>query len=119
MTVAKDRTDEEIIAQIKKILEDYVKPAVDSHGGVIDFVSYKDGHLQLILGGACSGCASSTITLKMGVENMVKHYVPEVHTISADDDPNSTVDPYYRMDPFMENFDQYESWNSDESTKKE
>ena len=42
MAVAEDRTDEEIIAQIKKILEDYVKPAVDSHGGVIDFVSYKD-----------------------------------------------------------------------------
>ena len=55
MAIAEDRTDEEIIAQIKKILEDYVKPAVDSHGGVIDFVSYKDGHLQLILGGACSG----------------------------------------------------------------
>ena len=54
----------------------------------------------------------------MGVENMVKHYVPEVHTITADDDPNSTVDPYYAMDPFMENFDQYESWNSDESTEK-
>ena len=47
------RTDEEIIEQIKKILEEYVKPAVDSHGGVIDFVSYEDGHLQLILGGAC------------------------------------------------------------------
>lgn len=119
MAVAKDRTDEEIINQIKGIIEEYVKPAVASHGGVIDFVSYKDGHLSLILGGACSGCASSTITLKMGVENMVKHYVPEVHTISAEDDPNSTVDPYYRMDPFMENFDQYESWNTDESTKKE
>ena len=61
----------------------------------IDFVAYKDGHLDLILGGACSGCASSTITLKMGVENMLKHYVPEVKTISAEDDPNSTVDPYY------------------------
>jgi|TARA_B100000214_G_scaffold228943_1_gene166855 Fe-S cluster biogenesis protein NfuA len=119
MAVAKDRTDEEIINQIKGIIEEYVKPAVASHGGVIDFVSYKDGHLSLILGGACSGCASSTITLKMGVENMVKHYVPEVHTITAEDDPNSTVDPYYAMDPFMENFDQYESWNADEPNKKE
>ena len=70
-------------------------------------VKYEDGHLDLILGGACSGCASSTITLKMGVENMVKHYVPEVKTISAADDPNSTVDPYYMQDPFMEDFGMY------------
>ena len=44
----------------------------------------------------------------MGVENMVKHYVPEVKSISAADDPNSTVDPYYMQDPFMENFDMYD-----------
>ncbi len=110
---------EETINQIKKVLDTYVKPAVDSHGGVIEYVDYKDGHLRLMLGGACSGCASSTITLKMGVENMVKHYVPEVHTITAEDDPNSMVDPYYARDPFMENFDQYESWNDDEPTKND
>ena len=103
-----DRNKEEIIEHIKHILETNVKPAVSSHGGVIDFVSYNDGHLKLILGGACSGCASSTITLKMGVENMLKHYVPEVHTITAEDDPNSTVDPYYAMDPFMDRWDEYE-----------
>ena len=119
MTIAKERTNEEIIEQIKHIIEQYVKPAVASHGGVIDFVSYDKGHLQLILGGACSGCASSTITLKMGVENMVKHYVPEVNTITAEDDPNSTVDPYYSMDPFMDRWDEYESGNLDEPTKKD
>jgi len=113
-----DRTDEEIIEQIKHIIETNVKPAVASHGGVIDFVSYKDGHLDLILGGACSGCASSTITLKMGVENMVKHYVPEVKTISAEDDPNSTVDPYYTMDPFMERWDEYEELVDDTDKRK-
>ena len=89
-----DRTDEEIIEQIKHIIETNVKPAVASHGGVIDFVSYKDGHLDLILGGACSGCASSTITLKMGVENMLKHYVPEVNAVDGMDDPNFN-NPYY------------------------
>ena len=89
------RSNEEIITQIKKLIEDNIKPAVAQHGGVIDFVDYEDGHLKVILGGACSGCSSSTITLKLGVENMVKHYVPEVHTITAEDDPNSTVDPYY------------------------
>ena len=89
------RSNEEIITQIKKLIEANIKPAVAQHGGVIDFVDYEDGHLKVILGGACSGCSSSTITLKLGVENMVKHYVPEVHTITAEDDPNSTVDPYY------------------------
>jgi len=109
-----ERSNEEIITQIKKILEEYVTPAVASHGGVIDFVDYKEGHLRLILGGACSGCASSTITLKMGVENMVKHYVPEVHTITAEDDPNSTVDPFYMSDPFMDRWDEYEIEDTDE-----
>jgi Fe-S cluster biogenesis protein NfuA len=100
-----ERSNEEIITQIKAIIETNVKPAVASHGGVIDFVSYDDGHLSLILGGACSGCASSTITLKLGVENMVKHFVPEVKTITAEDDPNSTVDPYFMSDPFMDRWD--------------
>ena len=108
-----ERSNEEIIKQIKDIIETNVKPAVASHGGVIDFVSYDDGHLSLILGGACSGCASSTITLKLGVENMVKHFVPEVKTITAEDDPNSTVDPYYMSDPFMDRWDEYE--DTDES----
>jgi len=103
-----ERSKEEIVEQIKHIIETNVKPAVASHGGVIDFVDYDEGHLKLILGGACSGCASSTITLKMGVENMVKHYVPEVTMITAEDDPNSTVDPYYMSDPFMERWDEYD-----------
>jgi Fe-S cluster biogenesis protein NfuA len=106
-----ERSNEEIITQIKAIIETNVKPAVASHGGVIDFVSYDDGHLSLILGGACSGCASSTITLKLGVENMVKHFVPEVKTITAEDDPNSTVDPYFMSDPFMDRWDKYEDTN--------
>ena len=110
-----ERSNEEIITQIKAIIETNVKPAVASHGGVIDFVSYDDGHLSLILGGACSGCASSTITLKLGVENMVKHFVPEVKTITAEDDPNSTVDPYFMSDPFMARWDDYEYEDTDES----
>ena len=89
------RSKEEIVEQIKELIESNVKPAVASHGGVIDFIDFDEGHLKLILGGACSGCASSTITLKLGVENMIKHYVPEVTLVTAEDDPNSTVDPYY------------------------
>ena len=95
-----DRTTEEIISQIKELIETQVKPAVAGHGGVIEFVSYDDGDLLLELGGACSGCAGSVMTLKMGVENMLKHFVPEIKTVEAMDDPFSTVNPYY-TDPRM------------------
>ena len=97
-----DRTNEEIISQIKELIETQVKPGVAGHGGNIEFVSYDKGHLLLELGGACSGCAGSTMTLKMGVENMLKHFVPEIQTVEAMDDPFSTVNPYY-TDPFMFN----------------
>lgn len=99
-----DRTDEEIIEQIKGLLESHVKPAVAQHGGNIEFLEYKNGDLLLELGGACSGCAGSTMTLKMGVEGMIKHYVPEVKTVEAMDDPFSNVDPFY-SDPFFDNWD--------------
>lgn len=102
------RTDEEIIEQIKELIETNVKPAVANHGGNIEFLNYDDGHLLLELGGACSGCAGSTMTLKMGVENMIKHYVPEVLSVEAQDDPFSTVDPFY-TDPFM-----FDNWDDDE-----
>jgi|TARA_B100001093_G_scaffold394186_1_gene380897 Fe-S cluster biogenesis protein NfuA len=109
------RNDEEIIEQIKKLIETHVKPSVATHGGNIEFLQYDNGKLLLELGGACSGCAGSTMTLKMGVENMIKHYVPEVHTVDAQDDPFSNVDPYYMHDPFMENFDMYEDDNESDT----
>lgn len=105
------RSKEEIVEQIKELIESNVKPAVANHGGVIDFIDFDDGHLKLILGGACSGCASSTITLKLGVENMIKHYVPEVTLVTAEDDPNSTVDPYYMSDPFYDRWDENDTTN--------
>jgi Fe-S cluster biogenesis protein NfuA len=89
------RTDEEIIQAVKELIETRIQPAVSSHGGIINFVSYKDAHLLLELSGACAGCAGSTATLKHGVENMVKHYIPEVETVDATHDANSGVDPYY------------------------
>ena len=95
------RTNDEIITEIKSILESHVKPVVDQQGGVINFVSYDQGTLLLELGGACSGCAGSTMTLKMGVENMLKHYVPEVEQVDSIDDPYSTVNPYYTQ-PFFD-----------------
>lgn len=96
--MSNQRSDDEIIEQIKELIETHVKPGVASHGGNIEFLNYSDGHLLLELGGACSGCAGSTMTLKMGVEQMIKHYVPEVQTVEAQDDPFSTVNPYYSDD---------------------
>ena len=78
MAVAKDRTDEEIINQIKGIIEEYVKPAVASDGGNIIFDSYDNSNkiVKVLLQGACSGCPSSTYTLKNGIENILKDMLP-------------------------------------------
>lgn len=77
-------TDEqEIVDQIKELLETRVRPAVAQDGGDIIFHSYKDGIVHLEMHGACSGCPSSTATLKSGIENMLKHYVPEVIAVEA------------------------------------
>jgi len=93
------RTNEEIIQIIHDLIETRIQPAVSSHGGKINFVSYDDGKLVLELSGACAGCAGSTATLKYGVENMVKHYVSEVTEVDAIHDENSGVEPYYKEAP--------------------
>lgn len=89
------RTDDVVIAQIKELIEEQVKPAVAGHGGVIEYLSFNDGLLMVELGGACSGCSSSTVTLKLGVEQMIMHYVPEVLSVEATDGV-SDVEPYYQ-----------------------
>ena len=67
--------------EIINLLETKVKPVVASHGGDITFHSFKNGVVSLELKGSCSGCPSSTATLKMGIENMLKHYIPEVKEV--------------------------------------
>jgi Fe-S cluster biogenesis protein NfuA len=71
------RSDKEVIELIKDLIESRIQPAVSSHG-------------------ACSGCAGSTMTLKYGIENIVKHYLPEVTSVEAIHDENSSVEPYYK-----------------------
>ena len=78
-----DPADCDIIDQIKELLETRVRPAVAQDGGDIVYRGYKDGKLFLEMQGACSGCPSSSVTLKRGVESLIKHYVPEVETIEA------------------------------------
>jgi len=89
------RTNDEIIKDIEKILEENIQPQVQMHGGHVSLQSYKDGIATMFLTGACSGCAMSSATLKMGIENMLKYYVPEVQSVDGVEDPNSQVDPYY------------------------
>jgi len=78
-----DPADAEIIDQIKDLLETRVRPAVAQDGGDIVYKGYKDGRLYLGMQGACQGCPSSLITLKRGIESLVRHYVPEVESVEA------------------------------------
>jgi Fe-S cluster biogenesis protein NfuA len=73
--------DSEIVKQIKELIEIKVRPAVAMDGGDIIFYSFEDGVVKLQLKGSCSGCPSSTVTLKNGIENMLKHYIPEVESV--------------------------------------
>ena len=70
--------DSDIVKQIKELLDTRVRPAVAMDGGDIVYQKFEEGIVYLHMQGACSGCPSSTATLKMGIENMLKHYVPEV-----------------------------------------
>lgn len=76
--------DDDVVKRIKELLENYVKPAVEMDGGAIQFRSYDDGVVSLMLQGSCSGCPSSMITLKSGIEGMMKRMIPEVKEVVAE-----------------------------------
>ena len=76
--------DDDVVKRIKELLENYVKPAVEMDGGAIQFKSYEDGKVNLMLQGSCSGCPSSMITLKAGIEGMMKRMIPEVQEVVAE-----------------------------------
>ena len=78
-----DPADAEIVEQIKDLIETRVRPAVANDGGDIRYRGFRDGIVYLAMHGACSGCPSSTATLKQGIEGLLKHYVPEVHEVRA------------------------------------
>ena len=73
--------DDELVKQIKHLLDTRVRPAVAMDGGDIVFHDFDDGIVTLSMQGACAGCPSSTATLKMGIENMLRHYIPEVKEV--------------------------------------
>jgi Fe-S cluster biogenesis protein NfuA len=82
-TFGEDPADAEIVAQIRDLIETRVRPAVAQDGGDIVYRGFRDGTVFLALHGACSGCPSSTMTLKNGIEGLLKHYVPEVEAVEA------------------------------------
>lgn len=90
VTTLNDQTigtaNSEIEDKIKSMLEEYVKPAVEQDGGAIFFKSFKDGVVTLSLKGSCSGCPSSALTLKSGIENLLKRMIPGVTEVIADAD---------------------------------
>ena len=85
-TNAISEDDSDVDIRIKGALDKYVKPAVEMDGGNISFVKFEDGKLTLQLQGSCSGCPSSTVTLKQGIENLLKRFVPEVQEVVAENE---------------------------------
>lgn len=79
--ITKDYTDFE--KRISEILDEYIKPAVESDGGAIELDSFEDGVVKVVLKGSCSGCPSSTATLKGGIESLLKNMLPEVKEVEA------------------------------------
>ena len=82
-TIDDDPEDADIVAQIHELLETRIRPAVANDGGDIVYRGYRDGIVHLQMQGACSGCPSSTATLKHGIEGLLKHYIPEVTEVRA------------------------------------
>lgn len=76
--------DTDIEVKIKGILDEYIRPAVEMDGGAISFHSFNEGKVKVTLQGSCSGCPSSTVTLKAGIENLLKRMVPEVTEVEAE-----------------------------------
>jgi Fe-S cluster biogenesis protein NfuA len=76
--------ESDVVQRIKELLENYVKPAVEMDGGAIQFKDYHDGVVTVMLQGSCSGCPSSMITLKAGIEGMMKRMIPEVKEVVAE-----------------------------------
>jgi NFU1 iron-sulfur cluster scaffold homolog, mitochondrial len=79
-----NESDEDVVKRIKELLENYVKPAVEMDGGAIQFRNFENGKVTLMMQGSCSGCPSSMVTLKAGIEGMMKRMIPEVTEVVAE-----------------------------------
>merc|ERR1711991_1119527 len=86
-----DDDDDEVVLMIKEILDTRIRPAVQEDGGDVCFVSFQEGVVFLQMQGSCSGCPSSSMTLKNGIERMLQHWVPEVNNVMQVDDPQDDL----------------------------
>ena len=84
-SISEDIVETEMDIKIKGLLEEYVKPAVEQDGGAIEYKSFNDGIVKVFLQGSCSGCPSATVTLKSGIENLLKSQIPEVKSVIAEE----------------------------------
>lgn len=84
ITEDSDNEDSEVVIKIKQVLDEYIKPAVEMDGGAITFDSFNEGIVKVQLQGSCSGCPSSTVTLKAGIENLLTRMIPEVSSVEAE-----------------------------------
>ena len=80
-----DNTETEMDIRIKSLLEEYIRPAVEQDGGAIQFQSYNDGVVKVLLQGSCSGCPSAMVTLKAGIENLLRTMIPEITAVEAEE----------------------------------
>lgn len=83
-TTLTEEEESEVVRKIKQLLDDHVKPAVEMDGGAISFKSFDNGVVSVVMKGSCSGCPSSTMTLKAGIENLLKRMIPEVEAVEAE-----------------------------------
>jgi len=102
------RTKEEILTNIEEVMTKYVTPNVAAHGGKVNVLGFdmNTGILSTQLSGSCSGCASSAATLKMGIENTLMHFIPEITEVTGEDDPDFNQ-PYYSDDGGYPDFNDY------------
>ena len=89
------RTDKDVVDQINVLIANQIQPSVAMHGGIVTLHSFKEGVATMFMSGACSGCGSSTATLKMGIEQLLQYHIPEVKSVEGVDDEQSEVAPYY------------------------
>jgi len=89
------RTNDEVMVEIERLIINQIQPSVDQHGGVVSLQSFDNGVATMFMSGACSGCASSAYTLKMGIEKLLTHHIAEVKSVEGVDDQHSEAAPYY------------------------
>lgn len=115
------KTKEEVLKEVEGIMEKYVNPNVEAHGGQVNVLDFdpETGVLHTQLSGSCSGCAGSTMTLKMGIESTLMHFIPEISAVTSEDDPMFSNPFYsdssfYAFDDYVDPLDDEDDWKPED-----